>query len=155
MELKEKTIVKTELLLDTLDALADNCNFFACKGSIFPPLHQITCRNCRAAWMIQMVILGYSKDEMEYIEEQFEKNYWRVWKLQENCSHEDLSDEDMFEKPCPVCQRTFGKSDDHEISILRVIMKENKAIHDSVDLIISLIEDKCNCQPDQRLKELI
>ena len=30
-----------------------------------------------------MVILGYSKKEMEHIEACYEKEYWRIWNLQE------------------------------------------------------------------------
>ncbi len=154
MELKKKIIVRAEVLLDTLDALADNCNFFACKGSIFPPLHQITCRNCRAAWEIQMVMLGYSKKEMEHIEACYEKEYWRIWRMQQKCHHPNLEDDDMFEAPCPDCHKEWGDSDSDELSILKVIMREHKSIHDSVDLIISLLKET-NCDPDQRLKDLI
>lgn len=153
MDFEKKTTVRTEVLLDTLDALADNCNFFACKGSIFPPLHQITCRNCRASWELKMVILGYSKEEMEHIEQLYEKNYWRVWKLQQQeCPHDNLDDD--CEYPCPDCHREWGDSDADELSIVKVIMKEDKPIHDSVDLIISLLEST-NCDPDQRIKDLI
>ena len=154
MELEKKTTVRTEVLLDTLDALADNCNFFACKGSIFPPLHQVTCRNCRASWEIKMVILGYAKDEMEHIEQLYEKEYWRIWRMQDKCSHDQIIDDDMFEKPCPDCHKEWGDSDSDELSILGVIMREQKPIHDSVDLIISLLEET-NCDPDQRIKDLI
>jgi hypothetical protein len=102
-----------------------------------------------------MVILGYSKKEMEHIEDSFEKEYWRIWKRMEACSHDNMDEDEMMEEePCPDCQRRWGGEDLYELSILGVIMRENKPIHDSVDLIISLLEST-NCEPDQRIKDLL
>lgn len=149
----ETVQIEKEILINTLDALDDNCNFFACKGSLFPPLHMRTCRNCDASWEMKMALVGYVKEEMDHISDMYDKAEGRLWRIMDNCQHPNV-DYDLEEVcPCPDCHWTFGE--DEHISINRVIMKENKAIHDSVDLLVDFLENTMNEVVDEKLKEII
>jgi len=137
----EMYIVPRNILIDVLDALDDNCNFFACEGSFFPPIHMNTCRNCNSAWEIKMMMCGYSLEEMSQIKDLYEREYWRIWRRMDDCPHDNISDEEMDDTPCPDCgKRWFGREDD-AITVSRIIFKEQKIINSAINMIIDLQEE--------------
>jgi hypothetical protein len=150
--MEEKMEVTRELLLKILDALDDNCNFFACEGSIFPPLQMTTCRNCASAWEIRMTLCGYNKDEMKQLTELHEREYWRLYLRMESCPHDNISDDDWDDGvSCPDCGNTWNE--DERVTTERIILQENKHLHAATDLIVDLEKERGIAHND--IKELL
>jgi hypothetical protein len=83
-----------------------------------------------------MVMCGYSEEEMEQITDLHEKEYWRLWNRLNKCEHTDEYWDECC--TCTECGKTYGVKDEQIIE--KLIVREQKIIHNAIDLIISLQE---------------